>query len=77
MVRSPLPSLAAATAALALTLIAGVTGAQAAVPPAWQVLRSVSPAPTKVDNSIFTGVSMASASEGWAVGSFSNPQAVN
>jgi hypothetical protein len=65
-------------AALALTLIAGVTGAQAAVPPGtWQVLRSVSPDPTKVDDSLFAGVSMSSASDGWAVGSFSNPQAVN
>src|SRR5215472_2885842 len=77
MVRSPLLSLAAA-AALTLTTAAGVTGAQAAVPPGpWQVLRSVSPDPTKVDDSLFTGVSMASASDGWAVGSFMNPQAVN
>jgi hypothetical protein len=82
MVRSPLPSLAAA-AALALTTAAGVTGAgltgaQAAVAPSiWQVLRSVSPDPTQVDNSLFAGVSMASASDGWAVGRFMNPQAVN
>src|SRR5215472_14959301 len=74
MVRSPLLSLAAA-AALALATAAGVTGAQAAVSPGpWQVLRSVSPDPTKVDNSLFAGVSMASASDGWAVGSSSNPQ---
>ena len=75
MVRSPLLSLAAA-AALALATAGGVASAQAAPGP-WQILRSVSPDPTKVDNSIFTGVSMASASEGWAVGSFSTPQAVN
>src|SRR5260370_12030683 len=77
MVRSPVLSLAAA-AALALATAAGVTGAQAAVPPGiWQVLRSVSPDPAQVDNSTFAGVSMASASDGWAVGTFSNPQAVN
>jgi hypothetical protein len=76
MVRSPLLSLAAATA-LTLATAAGLTGAQAAVPGTWQVLRSVSPDPTQVDNSLFAGVSMASASDGWAVGSFSNPQAVN
>jgi len=76
MVRSPLLSLAAG-AALALAAAAGATGAQAAAPPSiWKVLRSVSPDPTKVDNSSFAGVSMASASDGWAVGSFSNPQAV-
>lgn len=77
MVRSPLLSLAAA-AALALATGAGVTGTQAAVSPGiWQVLRSVSPDPTQVDDSVFAGVSMTSASDGWAVGSFSNPQAVN
>jgi hypothetical protein len=77
MVRSPLLSLAAA-AALALATAAGATGAQAAAPPGiWQILRSVSPAPTKVDDSFFAGVSMASASDGWTVGSFMNPQAVN
>jgi hypothetical protein len=76
MVRSPLLGLAAA-AALALATAGGVTGAQAATPGPWQVLRSVSPDPTKVDDSLFAGVSMASASDGWAVGSFSNPQAVN
>jgi hypothetical protein len=77
MVRSPLLSLAAA-AALALATTAGVTRAQAAVPSgSWQVLRSVSPEPTKVDNSLFNGVSMASTSDGWAVGSFANPQAVD
>jgi hypothetical protein len=76
-VRSPLLSLAAA-AALALATAAGVPAARAAVSPGiWQILRSVSPDPTKVDDSIFTGVSMASASDGWAVGSFSNPKAVN
>jgi hypothetical protein len=75
MVRSPLLTLAAA-AALALAT-AGATGAHAAAPGTWQVLRSVSPLPTKVDDSFFTGVSMASASDGWAVGSFMNPQAVN
>ena len=75
--RSPLLSLAA-TAALALATAAGVTGAQAAVPSGpWQVLHSVSPDPTKVDDSLFTGVSMASASDGWAVGNFSNAQAVD
>ena len=77
MVRSPLLSLAAA-AALALATAAGTTGAQATVAPGiWQVLRSVSPEPTKVDDSFFTGVSMAGASDGWAVGTFANPQAVN
>ena len=76
MVRSPLLSLAAA-AAVALATGAGVTGAQAATPGIWQVLRSVSPDPTKVDDSSFAGVSMASASDGWAVGNFTNPQAVN
>jgi hypothetical protein len=77
MVRSARLSMVAA-AALALATAAGVTGAQAAVPAsAWQVLRSVSPDPTQVDDSLFTGVSMASASDGWAVGSFSNPEAVN
>ena len=77
MVRSPLLSLAAA-AALALATAAGAIRAQAAVPPGtWQVLRSVSPDPTKVDNSLFAGVSMASTNDGWAVGSFANPQAVN
>jgi hypothetical protein len=76
MVRSPLLSLAAA-AAVALATGAGVTGAQAATPGIWQVLRSVSPDPTKVDNSSFAGVSMSSASDGWAVGNFMNPQAVN
>jgi hypothetical protein len=76
MVRSALLSLAAA-AALALATTAGVTGAQAAAPAIWQVLRSVSPDPTQVDDSLFAGVSMASASDGWAVGSFSNPRAVN
>jgi hypothetical protein len=82
--RSPLLSLVGAavlvlaTAAGTTGAQAGVTGAQAAVPPgAWQVLRSVSPEPTQVDDSLFTGVSMASASDGWAVGSFSNPDAVN
>ena len=75
MVRSPLLSLAAA-AALALATAGGVASAQAAPGP-WQILRSVSPDPTKVDDSIFTGVSMASASDGWAAGSFSNPKAVN
>jgi hypothetical protein len=76
MVRSPLLSLAAA--ALALATAAGVTSAQAAVSPGtWQVLRSVSPDPTKVDDSLFAGVSMTSASDGWAVGNFMNPQAVN
>jgi hypothetical protein len=75
--RSPLLSLAGA-AVLVLATAAGVTGAQAAVPPGpWQVLRSVSPEPTQVDDSLFSGVSMASASDGWAVGSFSNPEAVN
>jgi hypothetical protein len=55
-----------------------VSGVQAATSPgSWQVLRSVSPDPTKVDDSLFAGVSMASASDGWAVGRFSNPQAVN
>ena len=68
MVRSPRLSLAAA-AALVLAVTAGVSGARAAVPPSpWQILHSVSPDPTKVDNSIFTGVSAASASDGWAVG---------
>lgn len=77
MVRSPLLSLAAA-AALALATAAGAIRAQAAVPPGtWQVLRSVSPDPTKVDNSLFAGVSMASTNDGWAVGSFAKPQAVN
>jgi hypothetical protein len=77
MVRSPLLSLAAVTA-LALATAAGVSAAQAAVSPGpWQVLRSVSPAPAKVDDSLFSGVSMGSASDGWAVGTFSNPQAVN
>jgi hypothetical protein len=77
MVRSPLLSLAAA-AAVALATGAGMTGAQASGPPGiWQVLRSVSPDPTQVDNSAFAGVSMASASDGWTVGTFSNPQAVN
>jgi hypothetical protein len=77
MVRSARLGLAAA-AALALATATGVTGAQAAAPAsAWQVLRSVSPDPTEVDDSFFAGVSMASASEGWAVGTFSNPQAVN
>jgi hypothetical protein len=76
MVRAPLLSLAAATA-LALATMAGVTGAQAAAPGTWQILRSVSPDPTKVDDSLFSGVSMASASDGWAVGSFANPQAVD
>jgi hypothetical protein len=78
MMRSPLLSLAGA-AVLVLATAAGVTGAQAAAaPPAtWQVLRSVSPDPNQVDDSLFAGVSMASASEGWAVGSFSNPDAVN
>lgn len=76
MVRSPLLSLAAA-AALALATAAGATGAQAASPGIWQVLRSVSPDPTKVDDSQFAGASMSSASDGWAVGSFANPQAVN
>ncbi len=76
MVRSPLPSLAAA-AALALATAAGATSAQAAAPGVWQVLRSVSPDPTKVDNSSFAGVSMSGASDGWAVGTFANPQAVN
>jgi hypothetical protein len=76
MVRSPLLSLAAA-AALALAT-AGVTGAQAAVLPGpWQILHSVSPQPTKVDDSLLVGVSMGSASDGWAVGNFSNPQAVD
>jgi hypothetical protein len=77
MVRSPLLSLAAA-AALALTTAAGGTGANAAVAAsAWQVLRSVSPQPTKVDDSLFAGVSMGSVSDGWAVGNFSNPRAVD
>lgn len=77
MVRSSLLSLAAA-AALALTTAAGAAAARAAVPAAtWQVLRSVSPAPTKVDDSFFSGVSMASPGDGWAVGRFANPQAVN
>jgi hypothetical protein len=77
MGRSPLPSLAAA-AVLGLAAASGVTGAQAAVAPSpWQVLRSVSPQPTKVDDSLFVGVSMASAGDGWAVGSFSNPKAVD
>ena len=75
MLRAPLLSLAAA-AAVTLATAAGVTGAPAAPGP-WQILRSVSPDPTKVDDSIFTGVSMASASDGWAAGSFSNPKAVN
>jgi hypothetical protein len=77
IVRSPLLRLAAA-AALTLATAAGLPAARAAAPPGiWQILRSVSPDPTKVDDSIFTGVSMASASDGWAVGSFSNPQAVD
>jgi hypothetical protein len=77
MVRSPLLSLAA-TAALALATAGGVSGVQAATSSGpWQVLRSVSPAPTKVDDSFFSGVSMASASDGWAVGTFMNPQAVD
>jgi hypothetical protein len=77
MMRSPLLSLAGA-AVLVLATAAGVTGAQAATAPSpWQVLRSVSPEPTQVDDSLFTGVSMGSASDGWAVGSFSNPEAVN
>ena len=76
MVRAPLLSLAAA-AAVALATAGGATGAQAAAPGPWQILRSVSPDPTKVDDSLFAGVSMSSASDGWAVGSFSNPQAVN
>ena len=77
MGRSPLPSLAAAVV-LGLAAVSGVTSAQAAVPPGtWQVLRSVSPDPTKVDDSLFTGVSLASASDGWAVGNFSNPKAVD
>jgi hypothetical protein len=76
MVRFPLLGLAAATA-LALATTAGAAGARAAAPGPWQVLRSVSPDPTKVDDSLFAGVSMASASDGWAVGSFSNPQAVD
>jgi hypothetical protein len=76
MMRSPLLSVAGA-AVLVLATAAGVTSAQAAAPSPWQVLRSVSPEPTQVDDSLFTGVSMASPSEGWAVGSFSNPDAVN
>ena len=77
MVRSPLLSLAAA-AALTLATAAGMTGARAAAAPSiWQILHSVSPQPTKVDDSFFTGLSMASASDGWAVGTFMNPQAVD
>jgi hypothetical protein len=76
-VRSPLLSLAAA-AALTLATATGVTSARAAAAPSiWQILRSVSPQPTKVDNSFFTAVSMASASDGWAAGTFMNPQAVD
>jgi hypothetical protein len=78
MKRSPLLSLAGAAVLVLATAAAGATGAQAAVPlGTWHVLHSVSPEPNQVDDSIFTGVSMASASEGWAVGSFSNPDAVN
>jgi hypothetical protein len=76
MVRSPLPGLAVA-AALALATAAGAARAQAAAPGVWQVLRSVSPDPTQVDNSSFAGVSMSGASDGWAVGTFASPQAVN
>ena len=75
--RSPLLSLAAA-AALTLATAAGMTGARAAAAPSiWQILHSVSPQPTKVDDSFLTGLSMASASDGWAVGTFMNPQAVD
>ena len=75
MVRSPLLSLAVAAA---LVLGVGVGDADAAVPPgAWQVLRSVSQVPAQVDNSTLASVSMASASDGWAVGTFMDPQAVS
>jgi hypothetical protein len=73
MVRSQL-SLAAAVA-LALATAAGATGAQAATSAGtWQVLRSVSPNPTMLNNSLLVGVSMGSPSDGWAVGSFLSPR---
>lgn len=73
--RSPVLSLAAAAA---LVLGAGAGDAYAAVPPgAWQVLRSVSQVPAQVDNSTLASVSMVSASDGWTVGAFMDPQAVS
>jgi hypothetical protein len=71
-------SLLVLATAVIMGAAAGGSGAQAAAPSGgWQVLRSVSPDPTQVDDSFFSGVSMGSASDGWAVGTFSNPQAVN
>lgn len=42
----------------------------------WSVVPTVSPQSGQLDNSFLQGVSMASATEGWAVGEFMDPTSV-